>query len=98
MIHLRGNNFYPSALEAVIRQFADVAEFRLEADYTGSLPVLRVEVEPIRADLSAQVAERVDRAIRDQLLFRAEVRAVEPGRLPRFEVKARRFVRKMKNE
>jgi phenylacetate-coenzyme A ligase PaaK-like adenylate-forming protein len=32
------------------------------------------------------------------LLFRAEVRAVPPGTLPRFEMKARRLVRKRKNE
>jgi phenylacetate-CoA ligase len=41
----------------------------------------------------AGVAERVDRAIRDELLFRAEVAVVPPGTLPRFELKARRLVR-----
>ena len=29
MIHLRGNNVYPSALEAVIRRFVEVAEYRV---------------------------------------------------------------------
>src|SRR5262249_330711 len=95
MIHLRGNNVYPGAVEAVIRQFAEVAEFRLEVDYTESLPVLRVEIEPIAAELATRMIEGVDQAIRDQLLFRAEVRAVSPGSLPRFEGKARRFTRKL---
>jgi len=95
MIHLRGNNVYPGAVEAVIRQFAEVAEFRLEVDYTASLPVLRVEIEPIAAELATRMIEGVDQAIRDQLLFRAEVRAVSPGSLPRFEGKARRFTRKL---
>jgi phenylacetate-CoA ligase len=93
MIHLRGNNLYPSALEAVIRRFPEVAEFRVEVETLRSLPVLRVQLEPA-AGTAAGIAERVDRAIRDELLFRAEVTVVAPGSLPRFEMKARRLVKK----
>ncbi len=93
MIHLRGNNLHPSALEAVIRRF-DVAEYRVEVDRSAALAVLRVEVEPSPGADGADVAGRVDRAIRDELLFRAEVRAVAPGSLPRFEMKAQRVSRK----
>ena len=92
MIHLRGNNVYPSALEAVIRRFGDVAEYRVEVDQTAALPVLRIELEPVSAALAELVVAQVDRAIRDELNFRAEVRAVSPGSLPRFEMKARRLV------
>jgi phenylacetate-CoA ligase len=94
MIHLRGNNVYPSALEAVIRRFPEIAEYRLEVDGSATLCELRVEVEPREGAAGADLAERVGRAIRDELLFRAEVRAVLPGTLPRFEMKARRLVRK----
>ncbi len=90
MIHLRGNNVYPSALEEVIRRFADVAEYRIEIDATEALAALRVEVEPFPA-AGEGLAERVGQAIRDVLLFRAEVRAVPPGSLPRFEMKAKRI-------
>src|SRR5262249_5439115 len=68
-IHLRGNNVHPSALESVIRRFADVAEYRVEVDQSGPLAALRIEVES--ADSGA--AERISRAIRDELLFWAEV-------------------------
>ena len=91
MIHLRGNNVYPSAIEAIIRRFPEVAEYRLEVDQTEALAVLRIEIEPTNA-ASNGVAERVDQAIREELLFRAEVRAVPPGSLPRFEMKARRMI------
>ena len=40
------------------------------------------------------LAESVSQAIRDAFLFRAEVRAVAPGTLPRFEMKAQRIARK----
>src|SRR5262249_44096806 len=46
MIHLRGNNFYPGALEDVIRRFPEVVEYRVEVDPSASLPVLRIELEP----------------------------------------------------
>jgi phenylacetate-CoA ligase len=94
MIHLRGNNVYPSALEAVIRRFGEVAEYRVEVDQTGALPVLRVELEPVAVERADHLVEEIDRAIRNELYFRAEVRAVSPGSLPRFEMKARRISRK----
>jgi len=92
MIHVRGNNLYPSAIEALIRQVPEVAEYRVEFDPSGPLPSLNVEVEPTPAAVAASVVDRVDRVIRDALLFRARVVAVAPGALPRFEMKARRVV------
>ena len=92
MIHLRGNNFYPSALEAVIRRFAEVAEYRVVVDHSRPLADLRVELEPAAPGGNGDLAERVGRAIRDELLFRAQVATVPPGTLPRFEMKARRVV------
>jgi phenylacetate-CoA ligase len=91
MIHLRGNNLYPSALEAVLLRFPEVAEYRVEIDHSDSLAELRIELEPRAAVAAAEIVERVERAIRDEFLFQAEVVAVAPGSLPRYEMKARRF-------
>src|SRR5262249_37801467 len=93
MIHLRGNNFYPSALEAVLRRFPEVAEYQVEVDQTGTLPVLRIALEPAH-DGAGDLVARVERAVRDAFWFRAEVTAVAAGSLPRYEMKARRFVKK----
>jgi phenylacetate-CoA ligase len=93
MIHLRGNNFYPGAVEAVIRRFPEVAEFRIIVDESGPLADLRIEIEPMHAKQGATIAEIVSRAVRDELLFRVQVVAVAPGTLPRFEMKARRIQR-----
>lgn len=94
MMHVRGNNFYPSNLEAIVRRFGDVAEYRMEIDTLSTLPALRIELEPTRMELGPHLAERVDRAIREEMLFRAEVVCVAPGTLPRFDMKARRVVHK----
>lgn len=92
MIHVRGNNVYPTAIEAIIRRFPEVAEYRLHVDQTNPLADLRLEVEPSGGDGHA-LAEAIGRAVRDELLFRVDVTPAPPGSLPRFELKARRIVR-----
>lgn len=93
MVPIRGNNFFPGALEGVIRRFAEVAEYRVEVDGSAALVQLRVEVEPV-SDAPPGLGERIAHAIRDELFFRPEVVVVAPGTLPRFEMKARRVSRK----
>src|SRR4029453_16574874 len=46
LVFVRGNNLYPSALEAIIRAFPGVAEYRVRALSKGELTALEVEVEP----------------------------------------------------
>jgi phenylacetate-CoA ligase len=98
MIHLRGNNLYPAAVEAVIRRFPEVAEFRIVVDQSGPLADLRIEVEPVAGPELMGLSEVVARAIRDELLFRVEVVTVPPGTLPRFEMKARRVVKSARQQ
>lgn len=93
MIHVRGNNLYPAAIEAIVRRFAAVVEYRVCVDHSKPLADLRIEIEPAPGAHAAGVAEDIARAVRDELLFRVEVRTVAPGTLPRFEMKARRVVR-----
>lgn len=91
MFHLRGNNVYPSAIEAIVRRFEDVAEYRIEVDATGTLARLTITVEPAADADPDAVAGRIEQAVRDELLFRPTVVSVTPGSLPRPEMKARRF-------
>ena len=93
MVVVRGNNIFPASIEAIIRRFDQVAEFRVEVVEDVSLTRLRVDVEPANASEPRELAAQVARAIQDALNFRADVRAVPAGSLPRFEMKARRLVR-----
>ena len=95
MIHLRGNNVYPAALEGLIRRFREVAEYRVQVEQSSSLTALRIEIEPGNGAPGPELVERVAAAIREELLFRADVTAVPPGSLPRFEMKASRIVRRV---
>ena len=61
MIAIRGNNFYPSALENVIRRFTDIVEYRVEdRSASDALAEMCIEVEPAGdlPDLAARSARR----------------------------------------
>jgi phenylacetate-CoA ligase len=90
MIAIRGNNFYPGALENVLRRFAEVVEYRATIDRHATLAEMRIEVEPAQG-AGPDLAARIRAAIRDELMFRAEVDMVAAGALPRFEMKAQRI-------
>jgi phenylacetate-CoA ligase len=94
LIHVRGNNVYPAALESILRSFHEVTEYRIEVDQTKALTSLRVIVEPLPDSDSTTLANRIESAIRQQLLFRPQVALAAAGSLPRFELKATRIVRK----
>ena len=79
--------------DAVIRRFAEVVEFRVEIEEAAALNRVDIHVE-LAPGAAADVAGRLQQAIRDELMFRAEVHVVEAGSLPRFDMKSRRFVRK----
>jgi phenylacetate-CoA ligase len=88
MIHVRGNNVYPSALEAIIRRYPEIAEYKIAIDESLAMTQVRIDIEAPESAL----ADKVARDIQEELLFRAEVLAVPLGSLPRFEMKARRVV------
>lgn len=96
MLIIRGNNVFPAGIEAVVREFQEITEFRLVVSRQREMDHLRIEIEP-SDDLSESaipaVIEKIRCAIKDRLNFHAEISAVPVGSLPRFEMKSRRIVR-----
>lgn len=92
MVTVRGNNVFPSAVEGVVRMFAEIREFRVEIGREKALTDLRLVIEPKEGENGRSLGEKVAAAFRDRFHFRPEVEVVAPGTLPRFEMKARRFV------
>ncbi len=95
MMFIRGNNVFPSSIEAVIREIAEVAEFQIELRTNRAMQELCVAIEPSPAAVREVEAlvEKVRSALRQRLGFVIDVRAVSEGVLPRFELKSRRVVR-----
>ena len=93
MVNVRGVNVYPSAIESVIRRFTDVTEYRATVATSGSLRELAVEIELISSvNGRSSVAAQVTAALRESLGLTVPLHVVDAGTLPRFELKARRFV------
>ncbi|MCH8828219.1 MAG: AMP-binding protein [Planctomycetes bacterium] len=97
MVTIRGNNVFPTSLEAILREFDEIVEYRITLRTVRSMNELALEIEPTvefePANSGPDLTGRVASAVKDRLNFHVEVALVPCGQLPRFELKARRFVR-----
>ena len=93
MLIIRGTNVYPSAIEAILRRFPDVAEYRIVVRGSGAIDALRLEVEPRPGATAPDLAGTLVEAVRAEILFRPEVVLVPAGSLPRGEMKSQRVLR-----
>jgi phenylacetate-CoA ligase len=95
MVVIRGVNVYPSAIEEIMRQAGGVAEYRVEVSNAAALTELSINIEPApNVSDPASLARSVADALQTALSLRVPVKTVPPGSLPRFELKARRWIQK----
>lgn len=93
MVNVRGVNVYPTAIEAVIRMFDEVTEYRATIGSSSAMHSLSVELELASWATGAEtVKDRVAAKLRDALGLTVPVRTVSSGSLPHFELKAKRFI------
>ena len=94
MVCVRGVNVFPAAIEAVVRAVDDVVEYRATVRRADALADLSLEVEiaPSAGRDQANIVALVSSRLRQSIGLTVPVTAVGPGSLPRFEMKARRFV------
>jgi len=92
MVVVRGVNVYPAAIDDIVRRSSagrGIKEYRVEVRVERSLTDLHIEIEAV----DPSVAHRLEVALRDALNLRIPVSLAPPGTLPRFELKAKRWVR-----
>jgi phenylacetate-CoA ligase len=92
MVTIRGVNVYPTAVDAVVRANHDVTEFRATVARESAMRHLTVEIETRAGTDGAAVAQAVALALKEALGLTVAVHPVAANALPRFEMKARRFV------
>ncbi len=87
MLTIRGVNIFPSSIDAIVRQFAQLTEYQVIVTRAGVLDQLRIEVEtePIN-----QLP--LEKLLTTRLGLRIDVTTVPVGSLPRSELKSRRWV------
>ncbi len=94
MVIIRGGNLHPSAVEEVVWSVDGVAEYRVEVRTNRALAELNLKVEARPGVVGkASLARRLESALRAAFNLRIPVTLVPRGTLPRFELKAKRWVR-----
>ncbi len=93
MVIVRGINVYPSAIEAVVRRYPDIVEYRVDLTFERGMTELALAIEPVAAPGTPQLAECLAAELRTALSLRIPVSVVPAGTLPRFEMKSQRWVR-----
>ncbi len=98
MLVIRGNNVFPSSVEAVLREFPEIAEFRLAVVTRQEMLQLQIEFETTPAisangEAHEQLMNRITRRITDRLAFTPELIPVPVDSLPRSEFKRGRVLR-----
>lgn len=87
MVVVRGINIYPQSIEAIVREFPEIEEFRVIYYTEKGMDQVRVQIE---APLTVPSALR--ERLRQRLALRIDVEVVGAHDLPRFDMKARRVV------
>lgn len=101
MLIIRGVNVFPTQVESVLLEFGEAApHYQLIVEREGTLDKLTIEVELSPALFSdtvtglSKLEARIRRRIDSVLGISADIRLVEPGRVPRFEGKSKRVIDK----
>jgi phenylacetate-CoA ligase len=91
MLVVRGENIYPSAIEDVLRTFAELgAEFEIVVSRPKALDELAVVAELAAPCDRDELKTRVIAQLKRQIGIRPEVRFVDAGTLARTDLKSRR--------
>ena len=91
MVVIRGVNLYPSAVDRVVRKFSGVKEYQVVIEDVRGMKEIQ-----IRAECDQTVAKELQKAMRDTFSLRIPVESTPENTLPRFEMKAKRWLEQEK--
>ncbi len=93
MVIIRGVNIYPSAFEHLLRPFDGIAEYQVVIFQKTEMTELHLRIEPQSGADATALANEITETFRTQLNLRVPVETVPPESLPRFELKAKRWIK-----
>ena len=93
MVVVRGVNIYPSAMDDIIRALPEIVEYQAKVFRSGALSEISVMIETAPAvSQPIQVVRELERRLQTAFNLRIPVALAPAGTLPRFEMKAKRWV------
>lgn len=90
MVVLRGVNVYPSAIDAVVREFPEIIEYVVEQKKIDDMDEIEILIET-EPNIAKSLLKKLEARLRDTFTLRIPVRLVDSGTLPRHEFKAKRW-------
>ncbi len=91
MVVVRGINLYPSAIDAVLRSFKEIGEYRVEIGEQDSMVQASISIENLSEREDEDVKLDLQKKLREVFALRIPVEVVKLGTLPQFEMKAKRW-------
>ena len=93
MVVVRGVNIYPSAMDDIIRALPEIVEYQAKVFRSGALSEISVMIETAPAvNQPIRVVRELERRLQTAFNLRIPVALAPAGTLPRFEMKAKRWV------
>ena len=94
MVIVRGVNIIPSAVEDLLRGFPEIAEYQVKVDGTASLPELSLQIELVSDPKieGEEFVRRLHTRFHTAFNLRVPITIAPTGTLPRFEMKANRWL------
>jgi phenylacetate-CoA ligase len=90
MVVIRGVNIFPSAIEEIVRSVANIQEYQVELYSRHDMAEMRVRIESHGGEATRlELEKRFQRA----LFLRIPVLLADPNSLPRYEMKASRWIK-----
>jgi phenylacetate-CoA ligase len=91
MVLVRGMNVYPAAVDNIIHEAGGVSEYQVRILQRRALTEIEVTIEA--SGDAEQIRARLEARLQERLALRVPVKLAAEGILPRFEMKARRWIR-----
>jgi phenylacetate-CoA ligase len=90
MAVIRGVNVFPSAIEEIVRSVGAVTEYRVELFSRNDQAQMKVIIEGTGGD---RTCRELEKRFEQAMFLRVPVELAATGSLPRYEMKAKRWVR-----
>lgn len=98
MLPIRGVNVYPSLIDELVGSREGIAEYRVLIEEKDNLNEMTIQIEPDAHYNGNEIAQTIEEALRNLLHLRIPVQVVPADSLPRFEMKAKRWVKSKTDE
>jgi len=90
MVVIRGVNIFPSAIEEIVRSVPDIQEYQVELYSRHDMAEMRVRIESASGETTRKELEK---QFQRALFLRIPVILADPNSLPRYEMKATRWIK-----